>query len=117
MKRTLTLLLSCLFMLTLMTACGGGDDIVGTWQLHSVSGEELTESEKSATIEFKSDGTMVQTRGDKTREGTWEIKEEDGKKVLSITADDRTTDSPIKSLDGSTLSFEERGEVVTLKRK
>ena len=51
-----------------LTSCGGGDSIVGEWQLESVTGEELTDTEKESTMTFNEDGTcddQVSLQGNK----------------------------------------------------
>ena len=104
-----------------LAACGGGDktSIEGKWQLDSVSGEELTESEKSMVMEFKSDGTCEMSRGEgETRKGSWKLSD-DGKK-LSITRgegeDSKTEEWTDVELTEETVPFMEGDDKITLKR-
>ncbi|MFT5779620.1 MAG: hypothetical protein ACI837_002579 [Crocinitomicaceae bacterium] len=99
-----------------LTSCGGGDTVVGTWQLESVTGEELTDSEKEATMTFNEDGTCEQKRGDRVRKATWTMAE-DGKS-LTLVKEDGGEEEVMESvtLTADKLSFKERDEMVTLKR-
>ena len=99
-----------------MTSCGGGSDsIIGTWQLDSVSGEELTESEKSATMTFNEDGSCIQKRGEKERKMTWTLSE-DGK-TLTVKKESGSEDVMENvELSGDKLSFSEGNDKITLKK-
>ena len=101
--------------LVLPSCGGGGDTVVGTWQLESVTGEELTDSEKGAIITFNEDGSCEQRRGDQVRKAKWELSEDH--KTLTITAKGRgpeTMENLVITADK--LTFEDRGETVTVKR-
>lgn len=98
------------------TSCGGGENaIVGNWQLDKVSTEELTDSEKEATMSINADGTFEQKRGDHSKTGTWELSE-DGK-TLSV----KDSEGDVKSfsgvkVEGDAFSFSEGETVITFKR-
>jgi len=98
------------------TSCGGGGNPeIGTWQLDSVSGEELTESEKEATITLKEDGTYEQKRGERVKTGKWSLSE-DGK-TLTTTGEDGDSDTYENfECSGDVLSFSERDDKITFKR-
>lgn len=101
---------------TLMTSCGGGENsLVGTWQLESVSGEELTESEKSATMTFNEDGTCVRKRGEREKKANW-ILSEDGKTITLKTEEGDENEMEGVELSADKLVFTERDDQITLKR-
>ena len=103
-----------------LVACGGSSNSpVGTWMLGSISGEELSDAEKSSTFEIKEDGTFIRKRGDMEREGQWEIVEKDGTRFFIIKDKDGSSEeeNEIKSLDGSTFVFMNKGNEITLKKK
>ena len=99
------------------TSCGGGESpIIGTWQLDSVSTEELTESEKQAMMTFNADGTAESKRGEDSKPGTWKLSE-DGK-TLTITEEggDPKEFSDVK-ISAEEFSFSDRGATVTFKKR
>ncbi len=101
--------------LLLLSSCGGGPSIVGTWQLESISGEELSEREKSSTITFTEDGKVEQQRGDKVREGNWSLSE-DGK-TLTLTLKNKEEVFKDVEITEEKMSFKDREDIITLKRK
>lgn len=85
--------------------------------MHSVSTEELTEHEKSMFMEFKADGSVTHRRGDMSREGVWEMREQNGVASIYTNVGGREQENEIKTLDENTLSIVDRGAIVTLKRR
>lgn len=105
-----------ILLLPLLFACGGGNPVIGTWQLDSVSGEELSEAEKSMTITFNEDGSMEMNRGDEIRKGTWELSED--KKTLVMKRDNgREEKGENLSVEGDKMTFQTDRDVITLKKK
>jgi hypothetical protein len=80
----------------------GGDKLPGKWQLESVSGENLTASEKTATIDFRADGTFTQTKQDKQRTGNW-LYEGEGSRFINMTVDGKSDPLQLVSCDGSIM--------------
>ena len=99
----------------LLVSCGGGPSVEGTWQLHSVSGEELTEHEKDMTLTFKEDGSCESSRGDESATGTWELSD-DGK-TLTFELDGREEKCENVEVTDDELTFEQGSDKITLKRK
>jgi len=83
-------------------AGAGGDKLPGKWQLDAVSGENLTASEKTATIEFRADGTFTQTKQDKQRTGTW-LYEGEGSRFINMTVDGKSDPLQLVSCDGTIM--------------
>lgn len=111
-------LFAALFFCSFLVACSGwGSSIVGTWQLESVSGEKLTESEKKSTFDFKKDGSCSMQRGDRSREGSYTIEEQEGKQILIIDMGKRKEISIIHAMDANKLVFIQKRDTITLKRK
>ena len=81
-----------------ITGKEGAAKLPGKWQLDSVSGENLTESEKTATIEYRTDGTFTQGRGDKQRTGEW-LYEGEGSNFINMTADGKSEPLRLVSCD------------------
>lgn len=102
-----------LFAVALM-ACGGKPSVEGKWQLESVSGEELSESEKSSTMDIKEGGALEMTRGEMKMEGTWKLSD-DGK-TMTVTMGGRTQEWTEVEVDGDHLSFKEKDDKITLKK-
>jgi hypothetical protein len=99
-----------------LAACGGGGATVeGKWQLNSVSGEELSESEKSATIEFMSDGNFVMKRGDRERKGTWKLSD-DGKTLTATEEGGDAKEWTNVEVTEDALSFTERDDKISFKK-
>lgn len=98
------------------TSCGGGGNaIVGTWQLDSVSGEELTASEKEATFTMNEDGSYEQKRGDRVIKGKWEVSE-DGKTLTTTDEEGDVKTYADFECAGDVLSFSERDDKITFKK-
>lgn len=103
-------------MAAFLTSCGGGGtSIVGTWQLESVSGEELTDSEKEAVITFNEDGTCERKRGEHSKSFKWKMSE-DGKTVTLTEEDGDENEMTDVVLSADKLVFSERNDKITLKR-
>ncbi|MFI5204782.1 MAG: lipocalin family protein [Flavobacteriales bacterium] len=99
------------------TACGGGAATLdGKYQLDSVSGEELTETEKSSTIEFTSDGNCVMKRGDREKKGTWKISEDGKSLTLTEEGDDDAKEMKNLEITDGGFSFMEGDDKITFKK-
>lgn len=120
MKNLFCIALTALVSIALFTACGAsGASPVGVWGLENVEGEELTESEKSATLEFKADGSLTRKRGEMEKKGKWKMDEKDGKKVLVIMNEEGEVDeeNEIVKLTATEFIIDSKGKKVTLKKK
>lgn len=103
-------------MAMMLTSCGGSEvSLVGNWQLESVSGEELTASEKEATMSFSEDGTCERRRGEHAKSMKWEMSE-DGKTITIIGEDGDKDEMKNVELSAEKLVFSERDDIITLKR-
>ena len=99
-----------------LTSCGGGDTVVGKWQLESVTGEELTDSEKeSTTATFNEDGTCENKRGDRVRKATYKVSE-DGKTITLVVEGGKEDTMEDVVLTADKLSFKDRDDKITYKR-
>ena len=85
-----------------ITGKEGAAKLPGKWQLDSVSGENLTEAEKTATIEYRTDGSFTQGRGDKQRTGEW-LYEGEGSNFINMTADGKSEPLRLVSCDDNFL--------------
>lgn len=85
-----------------ITGKEGAAKLPGKWQLDSVSGENLTEAEKTATIEYRTDGTFTQGRADKQRTGEW-LYEGEGSNFINMTADGKSEPLRLVSCDDNFL--------------
>ena len=92
-----------------------GNPAVGTWQLDSVSGEELTASEKEAIFTIFEDGTYEQKRGSRTKKGKWSLSEDD-KTLTTIDENGKSESYSNFECDGGVLSFFERDNKISFKR-
>ena len=98
-----------------LTSCGGGDTVVGKWQLESVTGEELTDSEKESIMTFNEDGTCENKRGDRVRKATYKVSE-DGKTITLVVEGGKEDTMEDVVLTADKLSFKNRGDTITYKR-
>ena len=89
--------------------------LLGTWKIFSVSGEELSEKEKQMTITFKEDGT-AKTTGNNEESMKWEVKETDGKAFLIVTTS-KKEENEIKSIDDKKLVLIDKGTEITLTKQ
>ncbi|MEX1000759.1 MAG: lipocalin family protein [Crocinitomicaceae bacterium] len=110
--KKMTLLLA-LFTLILV-GCGSEPSIEGKWKIESVSSEELTDAEKTLTVDFQADGKLVSERDGETREEEWELSE-DGK-TLTIKSGDREIENKVIELTEDKLVLKERDDKVTFSR-
>ena len=115
MKRFAYLLM--IMMLFSLVACKKDmkSKIVGTWQLDSVEGEELTDSEKTATMTFAKDGSCERSRGDKSEKGTWELDKEG--KVITTKFDGEEEKMNDVTVEKEMMSFKIKDQKITLKMK
>ena len=111
MKKAVVVLVLALGFLV---SCGSEPSVVGTWQLESVSGEELTESEKDMKITYKENGECESTRGDRTKEGTWKLSE-DGK-TMTMTSEGRDELMEDLEVTAEKMTFSAGEDKITLKR-
>jgi hypothetical protein len=98
-----------------LVSCGGGDTVVGKWQLESVTGEELTDSEKESTMTFNEDGTCENKRGDRVRKATYKVSE-DGKTITLVVEGGKEDTMEDVVLTADKLSFKDRDDKITYKR-
>jgi len=98
-----------------LASCGGGDTVVGKWQLESVTGEELTDSEKESTMTFNEDGTCENKRGDRVRKATYKVSE-DGKTITLVVEGGKEDTMEDVVLTADKLSFKDRDDKITYKR-
>jgi len=136
MKRTVSLIMAVMFVLVMVTGCGGGSSAAGKYYIKAIDGEdieaalmaELGEEEgftiddylellgisslgEMMTIELKSDGTAVIVEvGEDDTIGTWK---QNGN-TITITADDDPVDF---ILNGNELSYDEDGSGYTFVKK
>lgn len=110
---------SLIFALVVAASCSKKDPkaaMVGTWQLDSVTGEELTDAEKAVTVTFSEDGTYERAFGDEKQTGTFEVSE-DGKTVtVKPEGGSAETMNDVK-IDGDKLTFKDKDTEITLKKK
>ena len=102
-------------MTLILVSCGGEPSIEGKWQIESVSGEELTEHEKSLIVDFQSGGKAISERDGETREGEWKLSD-DGK-ILTMSHDGRDEESTVKELTADKLVLEQGSDEITFSRK
>lgn len=99
-------------------ACGGGGvkgKLVGSWEVESIDGKT---SKQKSTMEFRKDGSFVQSVGSKSRGGKWEVSKDD-KSVTIIPEKDKTETLVIVRLEGSEFvakDGERPGEIKFRKR-
>ena len=111
MKKLLFVLITALFV-----ACGnGGDSVIGSWQLESVSGEELSESEKSTVFKLAEDGTFTRERGGEAKTGKWEWSEDKKNIVLKRDGGREELMEDVK-VEGDKMTFKADSDVITLKK-
>ena len=113
-----------LFLLVFtMAACGGGvkGKLVGIWQFEKPmsSGKNSKDKEKSvkATLEFRKDGTFVQSAGGKSRNGKWEVTS--GNKSVIIRPEKGTSETmEIVKIEKDIFIFKDAGksDEITLKK-
>lgn len=101
-------------MAAVLTSCGGGPTLIGTWKLDSVSGEQLSPEESEGTMEFKEDGTWESKRGDMSRSGEWVLS--DDQKTLTTTTEGKEEVLSGLEITETTFSFTDREDVITFKR-
>ncbi len=85
-----------------ITGKEGAAKLPGKWQLDAVSGENLTATEKTATIEYRADGTFTQGRDGKQRTGEW-LYEGEGSNFINMTADGKSEPLQLVSCDDNIL--------------
>ncbi|NJL14714.1 MAG: hypothetical protein HC913_18060 [Microscillaceae bacterium] len=94
------------------------DLVLGAWQLESVEGAELTDTEKSITIEFAKDGKFVQKAGEMSRKGSYEVSD-DGKTITlkpEEAPEEKMNEVEVKN-GKMTFKDGDRASVITLKKK
>ncbi|MBQ9269617.1 MAG: hypothetical protein IJ206_08895 [Oscillospiraceae bacterium] len=100
MKRTLSILLAVIMLLSLLTACGGkADPNIGVYKLSGAMGYSLEEFAGMMGITEEEAADMIQM----------ELKD---KGVLALTFDGET-ETGTWSADGETLTIEDAGESIT----
>ncbi len=110
MKKTVCVLLSCILLLALV-ACGGKDDIVGSWT--------ATEGELQGEFVFNEDGTGKVSIGGVAVDSVWSVND---KGLLTIKVStmgmeyDAVTDAEF-SVKGDKLTVVSDGEQVVMTRK
>ncbi|MEO1652748.1 MAG: penicillin acylase family protein [Bacteroidota bacterium] len=90
--------------------------IIGTWKVEAVEGEELGEAEKSVSLAFSKGNKYVRSFGKIKQSGTYSIDE--AKQTITFTQD--TTPPKIMrnvQVSGNTLSFQDDGVKITLKKQ
>ena len=102
-------------VLSILLASCSDPSLVGKWHVQSVSGEELTEEEQKATIEFDENGTFTQIHGEHVKKGTWAASE-DGKTVTIIPDGDDPQEMKGLNYEGETVSFKDGNDEVVLER-
>ncbi|NJL14715.1 MAG: lipocalin family protein [Microscillaceae bacterium] len=92
--------------------------MVGTWQMESVEGEELSDTEKSISIEFTKDGKFEQKAGEMSRKGTFEVSK-DGKTITLKPEEGKEEKMNAVEVKDGKMTFKdgERSEKITLKKK
>jgi hypothetical protein len=136
MKRAFSLFLAVLFVLVIVTGCGGSSSVTGKYYTKSIDGvliedyfkSELeglegfsiddylslvgiTAVEEFITVELKADGTaVVGVAGEDASTGTWV---QNGDKI-TITIDGEAVDFAVK---GNEISFSEDDQVIVLVKK
>jgi len=98
-----------------LASCSGGDSVVGKWQLDNVTGEELTDSEKEATMVFNDDGTCENKRGDRVRKATYKTSD-DGKTITLVMEGGTEDKMEDVVLTADLLTFKNGNDVITYKR-
>jgi len=97
------------------TSCHSANPIIGTWQLESILGEELTDSEKEATFTMNKDGSFERKRGGKVKNGKWKLS--DNSKTLTITQEDGDVEIFSNfNINKGKMTFSERDDAITLKK-
>ncbi|MDX2303046.1 MAG: lipocalin family protein [Microscillaceae bacterium] len=119
MKRVLyTFLIFALFVT--VTSCkkkGTKDVILGSWQLESVEGEELTDAEKSVSITFSKDGSFERSAaGGLSQKGKFTVSE-DGKSVTITPEGDKAETMAEVKIEKDKFSFKQEGKTIVLAKK
>lgn len=115
MKKIIALGAICIFLLT---ACGGGASLIGTWKFDDNSAKDLSEIEKSSMLTFHEDGKLTQTMAGETREAKWEWVEEG--KSFKMGRGDKMEVAHVAELTGEKLVIYKEGsedDKVTLLRQ
>jgi uncharacterized protein (TIGR03066 family) len=115
------LLLSVFVMsLLLMTACKSDPaaKLLGTWEMESVEGEELSATEKSITMTFEKEGKFIQKSSQNSREGTYEVSK-DGKTITLKPSEGKAEEMKSVELKGNKMMFKDgdKTATITLKKK
>lgn len=98
-----------------LTSCTGEDSVVGKWQLESVTGEELTDSEKEATMVFNDNGTCENKRGERARKAKYKASD-DGKTITLVMESGTKDKMEDVTLTAELLTFKNGNDVITYKR-
>lgn len=120
MKKFSILLIAIIFI---ASACGGGKkekplNIIGKWQLKSIEGAKLNETERKTTFEFKIVGKDIQKysikQGNAKQSGNWLL----GGKTLQLIPQ-KGSAHLLKNiqLKSGVLSFDDEGKKISLQRK
>ncbi|MFT5861258.1 MAG: hypothetical protein ACI865_003380, partial [Flavobacteriaceae bacterium] len=81
----------------------------------SVTGEELTDSEKEATMVFNEDGTCENKRGDRVRKATYKTSE-DGKTITLVMESGTEDKMEDVVLTAELLTFKNGNDVISYKK-
>ncbi len=115
-------LLLTITVLSLLVLVGCKSDpaakLLGTWQLESVEGEELTDAEKAMTITFEKESKFKQEAGERKRAGKFAVSK-DGKTVTLTPEGGEAEDMTDVEMKGNTISFKDKGKgsKITMKKK
>jgi hypothetical protein len=87
----------------------------GKYQLESVSGENLTEAEKSSTITFNADGSCIMNKRGEEKKGTWSMSA-DGKNLNVVNDKGKTEELKNIQITAEGFTFSEGDDQITFKK-
>ena len=119
MKKTISILLAALMMLSLVVACGAKNPLVGTWELDRGSGTEAEQAVAlmkafgmSMSFTFNADGTgaMVYSYGEESETTDFNYEVKDGQIVIDGEGADY-------AINGNELTINVEGTQMVFKKK
>ena len=119
MKKTISILLAALMMLSLVVACGAKNPLVGTWELDRGVGEEAEQAVAlmkafgmTMTFTFNADGTgsMAYSYGGESEPTNFNYEVKDGQIVIDGEGADY-------AINGNELTINVEGTQMVFKKK
>ncbi len=103
----------------------GSDPIIGTWNLYSINGKELSECERKSSIVFSKETVLIKAYSNDENKGctleasltgTWK-NEGEGNYTITNNEQEKTTNFITFSDKNRTMSYTEEGNKFVWKRK